>query len=345
MDEKSTGLILSTLIVMIVTISGCITFGGVKTTSQGVIIENFEVDFPKVYAEEKFQLQMKIRNMGSVDAGNVYPKLYNTETSVQGNKLQISCDETCQGGITLLAPDPDMAIEGESKTCIWDCKAPSNIPKGLSVTFNPSVRLYYFYETHTTKSITIASQNELRSLQTQGKTLPSETASTTEGPVQLDVVVNGPIRYEEDEKRVKFPININIQNTGGGITCMDLNYIQLPIPIPYLPGSGFISTIVGGCENPGYWNKVELYFDKKGENNIGEQDETNINCSSVEGSLMQGHIVDLWKGQSATLTCEMDVPLPEQYSSLMQKNLKFSIYYAYFTDSAVSIEVVGRAAQ
>jgi len=324
----------ASFLLLIVLISGCTFPGGGQTGGgQGVIIENFEPDFSKVYAGETFKLQMRIRNTGSVDAYNVYPKLYNVKSS--DDRYEVSCDETCGNGVNLLAPDPERGTTGESKTCIWNCKAPQNIPKGLSVTFSPNVRLYYLYETHTIKSINFVSQDELRSVYTQGKPLPSETISTTNGPVTLDVVVNGPIRYWEGESKIRFPINVNIVNNGGGVTCMDKNIYSIYFPSsPLNPVPDVsIDVLLGGCENNNFWNSVNFYF----------KSDSNSVKMYINGEPQTTKIIDLWKGQSATLTPEIEIPVPTDYSAgMVQKTLQFSLLYAYFNDASTSVEVVGR---
>lgn len=334
MSRKAAGLFLSlSALLFALPISGCVVPSGTSGGS-GVIIENFEVDFPRVYAGEKFQLQMKIRNTGSVDALNVYPKLYNIQTTLQGSKFDVSCEETCTTGVNLLAPDPERGTEGESRTCIWNCQAPKEIPKGLSVTFNPSVRLYYWYGTNTIKSINIASQDELRSLQSRGGALPSETISTTQGPVSLDIVVNGPIRYWEDESKIRFPININIQNVGGGVSCVTED-ITIPIPMGiYAPSFNYV-TLISGCELSDNWDKVAIFFNG---GDVGTIRVSNCDISQDPGTKV---IVDLWKGQSKTITCELEMDVPRTSAGILQKNLNFDLSYAYFVDATVSLEVIG----
>jgi len=315
-------------------------------------MENLEVDFPKVYAGEKFKLQAKIRNTGSVDAWYVIPKLYNIDASASGQSFEITCSKDCTQCMNLLAPDPERGTTGESKICIWDCTAPRSIPKGMTLTFNPSVRLYYAYRTTTTKALMIASQDELRAIQNQGKALPSETVSTTTSPVQMDVVVNGPIRYWEGEKKLRFPININIANTGGGTACG--NFESKPPskkpsgstssedsspaaanPCPSQTGNvadtpqDTTAGIATGCENPSNWNQVAIYFD---------------NAISLEGcdDITQRGYVDLWKGQTKTITCEVVMDVPDVKTGFVQKNLQFTLEYDYFTDASTNVEVIGR---
>ncbi|MFH1237593.1 MAG: hypothetical protein V1648_04295 [Candidatus Aenigmatarchaeota archaeon] len=306
MNSKICALVPVLALFIVVFSSGCTSFGGQTSSGQGIVIENFESDFQKIYAGETFKLQMKAKNTGSVDADFIMPELYNIDKDLNGVNIAISCANGCGETIKMLAKDADRGTEGESKTCIWNCKAPDDIPKGLSVTFNPSLRLYYLYRTTTIKSINIASQNELRALQTQGGALPSETVSTTEGPVQLDVVVNGPIRYWEGENTVTFPININLQNNGGGIACLK-------------------------CSDPKSWNKIILTFEN-------EKGTATLESCDLQTGKME---VDLWKGQSRTVTCEVRINVG-QTTGFVQKSLSFEAGYDYFVDASTSIEVVGR---
>jgi hypothetical protein len=315
MNNKMAAVFAVLSILVVILSSGCTSFGSTNTGSgQGVIIENFETDFQKVYSGEKFQLQVKAKNIGSVDAEKVLPTLYNIGKTVSGKNVEISCTNTCPENFKMLAPDLERGTEGETKTCSWDCTAPTSVPKGLSVTFNPSVRLYYFYRTSTIKSVTLASRDELRSVQNQGKTLPSETISTSIGPVQLNVVVNGPIRYSETDGKVAFPINIIIQNTGGGVAC---------------------ETLTNGCQDNKNWDKVALFFNEDGENSARL-----LSCD-ISGSSGQGITADLWKGQSKTLACEVEMDVPKT-AGFVQKNLKFDIEYDYFVDASTAIEVIGK---
>lgn len=300
---------------LVILASGC-TFPGSNMNlsgSGGVLIENFEVDFPRIYAGENFKIEMRIRNEGLIDAMNVQPVLYNIESGTYDAELSCEISEMCRLDPTLVGIDPDSGTTGESITCIWDCKAPLNIQKGLSVTFNPSVRLYYFYKTSVVKSINLVSQNELRSIEAQGKTLPSETMSKSIGPVSLDVIVNGPIRYWEDisDGKVKFPININIQNIGGGTVFHPMS---------------------ADFKDSNDWNKVLLKFRNTAEN-------VNLLCNDQMTTEME---VDLWKGSATTLVCEVEITNLRQASAAVTKNLRFTADYGYFIDNSVQVEVVGR---
>jgi hypothetical protein len=106
---------------------------------------------------------------------------------------------------------------------------------------------------------------------------------------------------------VTFPININLQNNGGGIACL------------------------GDCTYEKNWNKIELSFE-----NV-EGTATLKSCDLQAGKME----VDLWKGQSRTITCEVQINVG-QTTGFVQKSLSFEAGYDYFVDASTSIEVVGR---
>lgn len=296
--------------------SGCTTLISDRGSGSGtgVEIQNFETDFTNVYAGENFKIQMNMRNLGSVDAYDTYAALYNTEIATSGGTLSITCEENDCSHPRLLAPDPQRGTEGASKMCIWECVAPV-VSKGVSVDFHPSVRLFYTYLSSVIKSITIASQDEIRNIQNQGTALPSETLSTTSGPISMEVRVKGPIRYWEGESTLFFPVEIEIRNTGGGTPCaqMSTNYRE--------------------CENTENWNKVIL--DIWSEN----PEITWDSCSGIG----EDGIVELWKGQEKTVTCEAMMPVYTGYSTgIVQKNLHFIADYSYFKDASTTVTVKGR---
>jgi len=336
MEQKILKFFTSFFIILILFSSGCITQSN-KGGAGGVIIESFKTDFNKVYAGEKFQIQMKMRNIGDVDAYNVYPKLYNIQIT-QKDDLSISCKESCKQGTRLLAPDPERGIEGEERVCIWECTAPENIPGGLSVTFNPSARLYYWYRAYVIKSVNIVSRNELRAIATQGGALSSETVESTKGPLLLDVVVRGPIKYQEEDNKVIFPININIENVGNGVACVTKK-ITVPIPIlglkTWSPTSFNYVDLISGCEIKENWDKVAIFY------GIEDPSIRIYDCEVTE-DMMNGRIIDLWKGKTKTITCLVEVGISKETPSILQKNLRFDLEYAYFIDATTSIEVLGK---
>jgi len=287
--------------------SGCIYFSGDGTNSYGgVVIEDFETDFQNLYAGENFKLKLRAKNTGSVDAYNVQTKIFNTQATGNNQMLTINCEDVrpCTIG-ELLAPDPDMGTTGGVLTCTWDCVAPS-VDKGISVAFNPSARLSYDYRTNVIKSIVIASQDELRRLKNQGSSPPTETISSTSGPIAVDVTAKGPIRYWEDLGRIRFPVEVKITNNGGGTSCYP------------------------DCENPENWNNVKLELPEIVD--MGE-------CSGIKGGE-----VELWKGQEVTVSCEatIETGTNDRGAGIVEKSMDFKATYSYFKDATTGVSVKGR---
>lgn len=294
-------LVLLLPVVAVLLISGCTVPGltPVTPTGTGVTIDAFEPDFSDVFSREPVQLQLKVSNTGSVDASDVKPSIQGIGTTDWDvNLISSGC-----GSFGLLAPDPARGTSGGTKTCIWSLKAPS-VPKGLSTTYNPQVRLDYAYESTTVKSITLLPLAEARRLQNLGQQLPAETVSSTAGPIQLTITTKGPIRVFESN--LEFPLEIKIQNVGGGTVCD------------------------GECDSTGdNWNKLPYTI------NTGDMNLVDCQASGT---------IALFKGQTNTITCTVQVQqVPENQ---IQKQVTVSAgrgtnKYHYFIDRSTSIKVTG----
>jgi hypothetical protein len=279
-------LILSTLIILT---SGCTTVG----TGNGIIIEVFEPDFTSVFIDEPVSFQVKIRNSGSVDSEKGEIKIMGLDKNKWGS-------EKSEEMGALLGADPVYGTDGETWTHIFKYDKAPEVPQGISVTYQPTARLTYEYTSNTIKSITVASQNELRNTQNLGNPLPSETVSTSSSPVAITIISKGPIRFWSDTSSVTFPLEIKIDNVGGGVVCN--NYAS--------------------CGDTDSWNKIELDYEKKG-----------IDL----GKCLDGDIA-LFKGQTNTLTCKATISdLPD--AGILQKTIKIEARYGYFVDKATSITV------
>ncbi len=245
------------LLLAVIPVSGCI--GGQQITGgPGLVIEAFEPDFPQIYDGESVQLRALIRNRGSMRAGEIKAKISGADW-IAGTE----CTET-----ELLPAVPENGIEGEVKTCQWNIKSNTNLPEGVSMTYYPILNVYYIYSTSTVKSITIGSADDIRRIQNTGGSLPSETTSSTSGPVSIDIVIKGPLRASEN--RINFPVEIRITNNGGGVVCIDR------------------------CDetNSENWNKLNL--------NINAGEPLELDCGDASE-------ISLWRGQSNTIGCKASI--------------------------------------
>jgi len=293
------------LLILVLSVAGCTVPGTSTVTGNGVVIEAFEPDFPQAFAKESIQFQIRVKNTGSVDAEKVQAKLLGLEDWA---KKTSTCQDTLDStnGIKLLAPVPEQGVSGESESCIWTYTAPET-PQGLSVTYNPHVRLYYEYKSNTVKSITFASQQELRNIESSGKALPAETVSSTNSPVSITIVTKGPIRFwtEGGTGSVTFPLEIKIDNVGGGVVCSS----------------------VDDCKNGRNWNKLKLTIKKS----KGLESE---DCKDY----FNGKEIELWRGQSNTIVCRVTVSELSTVGAV-QRLVEAEANYGYFIDRSTSVTV------
>ncbi len=302
-------LLLLLAVAAVIAVSGCTTFSSPSsaTSGKGVVIENFEADFPQAFSEESIQLQARVRNTGSVRA-----------ESAQGFVLGLEgwggdCTEWSEDELgTLLAPDPVRGTAGQSDTKIWtNCQAP-DVRSGLSLTSSPTLRVFYHTSSEVLKSVTIASQDELRRVQNLNQPLPTETLSATSSPIAMSIEVKGPIRVFAEDGSVEFPVEIKLSNVGGGVACY--------------PESGGVEE----CRNGQGWNQVNLHALSAGAGDSVEVTE----CAS-------GAIV-LWRGQSNSVVCTVKVSGVTTQSGAIQKVLSAGADYVYFIDKTTSITVTGK---
>lgn len=202
----------------------------------------------------------------------------------------------------LSPPDRVQNTAGQIKDSTFNLVAP-RIPKGTQQQYSPQVRVFYEYKTTAIKSITLVNENELRRLQDQGKTLSSTDTKTSAGPLKVTVNTGKFIKARETGSYYTntFPITIDIQNTGGGV--------------------------VGRYNIPqdDYKVNVKIEFPSR---------LTNVDCGTF-----LGNYITLWKGQDASISCNVRISSPPIASE--DENIKITLDYGYFTDSKTTVTVTG----
>jgi hypothetical protein len=307
------GLIITLLAVMIT--SGCTTD---TQTGSGIVIQEFAPDFSSVYPEEIVTFNIKFKNMGSVDANNVFARLIGLdkdwESSGAGSSIIDSgnMDASCQhtGKFALRAPDPAHKTEGETSTCTWKLRAP-DIPTGMKPKYDVTARVFYDYETTIIKSFTILSSEELAKYNQQKKTLPSSTVSSTRSPIKITAKSMDPIRFWENDK-ISFPLAITVSNSGGGIVCLR-----------------------GKCTKDSSsdleWDKLKLKIESKSKD---------LNIAPVCSEFASGGTIEVWPKKDNTIVCDIEVSGVSNIVGYQQKMLQITAEYSYFIDKKSSITIL-----
>lgn len=201
------------LILAVVLSSGCTGipgFGGGGTLfGTGVEITALEPELSQVYSGESVNFAMKVKNTGTFDVpadGKV--KLYVGDWQCQPS-------DAADLGI-LQAPVEERGTQGEERVFRWKCTAPQ-IDEGMTVPYEARGEVWYNYKSVTSKSVTLLPTADLIALRDAGQPLPSSLVSSSSSPVSVSVQVEGPIRMMSETNGIEFPVNINIENVGGGV--------------------------------------------------------------------------------------------------------------------------------
>jgi hypothetical protein len=318
----------------IIFISGCTWPGNSTTGGTGVVVKEFAPEFTEIYAGEPVTFRLLMQNQGSIDAKYVHAELLGLDedwcnptqgcqTSTGGRQEKLPNEDECRYGGTgfnMLAPDPTRGTSGASHICTWTYKAPP-IQKGFTITYTPIARTFYSYSSGVTKLITFGSSSELRRIQDSGGKLPTETKSQTSGPITVDIQTQGPIRFWGDEKKITFPLEITINNVGGGVAC---SYDKI------------ISLSLDACKkDEKNKNKVNIKID------LGSNSKMSLSTECDEFASTSGKQIALWKGQSNSIVCEVTASDLDP-NGPSQKPIVVQAFYEYYTDTSSSIKVIGR---
>jgi hypothetical protein len=310
-------LIVFSLFTMIL-VSGCvipILDNTYEQKSSGLNIIDLEPDFSEVRSGEVATFRLRVRNTGTSIVENGFAELLGADytwkgaegTDVIGGEV-LPDEENCKytkKSMVLLPESP--GVQAGEAICTWRYIAPY-VQKGLYVKYKPKVRVYYNYDSFVQKSITIASKNELKMIQDQGKSLPSGTTEKSNAPVELDLTVNTPIRVYADS--VEFPVTISVKNVGGGIICRDSASCKEP-------------------EREKGWNMLMLKIETP----------TGISLKDCDEYDNKESLLYIVQGSYQNLACKMIVD--EVPDNLLQRTIVITAKYGYFVEKETSIEVIG----
>ncbi len=295
-------------VLAVILVSGCVGGGDSVEFGNGVVIQAWEPDFSRLYSGETIQLQLKVQNQGEIDATDLEARIMGIDTGRDGWDLDVTVGSDERE--LLLAPNPDTNTPGEVWTTIWTGTSPELV-RGMEHTYEPIVRLSYVYSGTATKTITLVDAQELRRIIQQGKSLPSQSTMSTAGPLSIEVQTGNYVKTQKEDD--PFPINIRITNTmwnGGGST----------IPIDE-----------SGLRSPRNYN-YPVHMEIEMPSGLRIDRDT---CDTDTW-------YDLWKGETAEVTCQVEITDMPDEGERIDKVMKFYIAYGYKIDSQTSITVIGQ---
>ncbi|MBN2101844.1 MAG: hypothetical protein JW716_03160 [Candidatus Aenigmarchaeota archaeon] len=304
-------------IVMVATLlSGCTDYGYnfgpiqwnidlFKGSGNGVDIVSFTTETPTLSPGEEGTFEVKIKNTGSVKATNGFVELLGLDYTWSSSGEEIlpneeKCRHTVRQ-ITLLPKDENTGAQGGEFVCTWNYMAPDTLPIGES-TYEPTVRVFYTYETTSVGSVTLVPKEELTNFMEKGGTLKSDVVSQTKSPIKMTLKTRGPVKLVGGKS--EFPIEITIENVGGGTVCPD----------------------VGKCKRDGgnIWD--QLIIDMELPDGLENKD-----CDFV------GKATQISMGKSQILKCNLEIT--GSVNSVTQKYIRLHSIYGYFNDAKMTIRV------
>ena len=317
------------LLAFVVFVSACIGGGGggpSTTTGSGIAINDFSSSVPDVEGGDR---SVTITFEGENKGGN---KIINSTTCLLGNNFNGSFLEglwetqnfICQNKQNIAPPDPFSGTPGGTLRASWKLYSPC-VPTTLSRTDQFTGRVYYTYNSSSSSSVWVYSENELKAAQQRGESVPNTlTVDKTVGPIEISLDTVQPVRY--DSSGTAFTLKIIFSNVGGGVVFDKKSW-----------------------DANGYWSSRDDA--SGGVPPIGD-DELNVfdafvtlpsnlvldqSCSAGGTELKN---IELRKGQSVTKTCE--ATLADTVTTKKSYPVTLTADYGYYIDSALSITAKGK---
>ena len=290
-------------IIAVVFISGCTTNGDPMTFGDGVVIQAWESDFPRLYSGESIQFRLKVQNQGGTFAEDVETSIIDIDPREWN--LKNSKDSINQ----LIAPDSDTDTPGQTWTTIWTGEAP-DFDKGSVVPRDVTVRVSYDYMQTATKSITLVDETELRRIIQQGGSIPISSDTSTSGPLSISVTTAPFARTAKTTDPI--PINIKITNK--------------------LYGNSGLPTVIPRTSSPRSPTGMQepVYLEIEVPNGIRVKD-----CSTRDWYWM-------FEGKEADVTCRLEITDMPSSGERVNKIMRFHASYRYKLDATTTVTVVGQ---
>ncbi len=298
--------------VAVVLVSGCINLGGdTGVTGNGIVITKFEPSLKSVESADDLILHLEVQNQGDV-IGRAAAKLIGIYPQDWG------VFQTDQLLDELRPADRERGTEGQIATADWRLTTP-DLKRGERRTYDPMVRVFYSYETKVTKPITFVTSDELRRIVQNGESLYADPTITSAGPLSVEVRTGEFVRTKDNWQQSYFPVQIDIENTGGGLIAGE-NY---PIGIEIEPPAG--TMFKGDCPPRSQTEWGGTFYD--------------MHLPVGLTRPVSPKTIVMWNGRDTKVTCELKVITPPDYRQ--ERELTVTLKYIYYTDQSTQIDVTG----
>ncbi len=292
------------LIIVLIVISGCVQREVRTDDNNGLVINRFESDIPRIEEGDQFTLFLEIENVGGTTAENVRVNLYGA-----------SWENPVEKYISKLSP-PDIttspSIPGDFYQLEWTMDAP-DLEEGVEQDFRLVGRINYNYNSNPVANIPALSKDEYRRRTLKGEALNEAIVTTnTAGPVKVSVsgaspmIVRSDLMEGEDNQYV---MRITFSNVGYGIPITD----------------NTDGKIIGHVK-------------------ISGTGATMISCLGKDINGKEGDFdITLKGGYDVTKGCTVNID-KDRWNSLPEGTvtLEFSLSYEYYISRELTITSVGR---
>gem|GEM_PF-6000875 len=229
MKLPSKHIVIAALLVLSISLSGCLENGGTASTVTdigypGVSIVEFYPVTPEIYAGSTANLYLRVQNTGFFDASNVEIILYNCGNIKDGTVSLDTGDEdySCNDEIALLGenellekPKRDIDVVGESKQAQFALETPDFFPEGRS-THTFGARVLYDYTTTARRDVVFTTFDNW---QEKGGVIEAGLLNSFSDPSPVQVSIQAPsdaIILTETNPDQRFTISVGLNNVGGG---------------------------------------------------------------------------------------------------------------------------------
>lgn len=289
-------------ILAIVLISGCLGPSDKATPGAGVVINAFDSDFDTVDSGQRVSFDVRVENTGRRPAENVIAKISGIDPAL----WQLSPSAAPLG--RLVPVDIEQNTPGGAKTARFKGVA-QNLQRGSEFTFHPRALVEYDYTTKIVKSIELVDLDELRRLKLQGRGLNVGTKDTTGGPLSVEIKAADIATSGNDDT---FSLSIEITNT------------------QWEQGGTLVDSNPGDDRDFPVQMRLRLPSQLSLTNSGAAFDE----CTSGA--------VDLWRGKSAQITCEVRAGSNPNPGSRTTVLVEIELSYKYRAEKEASIRVLGK---